>query len=436
MARSEALIVAVVGSTIPAPRGGDGLRPRRGSYLSRWVVAAAAVVMMAGLGSFNAWSVFRLPLSELYGANVTEVNTAFFVASLVFGLVGCGSAVLVSKVGPRVVGVSGALVYGLGVFLGGLAGGSLSFLYLTYGLVAAVGLGLAVMAPIAALPSWFPERPGFAYGIAFIGFGMGPLINVPLTEGLLSATGGPLKTFYFLGIIYAAVIGCAAWFVRYSSKEASLAGDSTGSDSVEKGGDAWRLSDALKTWQLYALWAVFFLNTTAGLAILSEARLMAASIGGASTALAAAFVATISVTDAVGRLLWPALSDRIGGRAVFLAMFCLQAAAFLLMPTLGVGSVAIFFVLCMVVMSCYGGSYGTISTLVASYYDARELGAVYAVVFTASAVASFGAPVLLARSADLLGSYHPALYATAGLMTAGAVVAALVGPPGPWRGRG
>ena len=58
--------------------------------MNRWVVAAAAVVMMAGLGSFNAWSVFRLPLSELYGANVTEVNTAFFVASLVFGLVGCG----------------------------------------------------------------------------------------------------------------------------------------------------------------------------------------------------------------------------------------------------------------------------------------------------------------------------------------------------------
>ena len=139
------------------------------------------------------------------------------------------------------------------------------------------------------------------------------------------------------------------------------------------------------------------------------------------------------MSDAAGRLLWPALSDRIGGRGVFLAIFCLQAA-FLLMPTLAVGSVAIFCVLCVVVMSCYGGSYGTISALVASYYGARELGAVYAAVYTASAVASFGAPVLLARSVDLLGSYHPALYATAGLMMAGAVVAAVVGPPGPWGG--
>src|SRR5215216_643943 len=128
-------------------------RPRRGTPLNRWLVAASLVVMMAGLGSFNAWSVFRRPLSELYGANVTDVNTAFFVSSLVFGLVACGSAILVGWTGPRLVGVTGALLYGFGVFLSSFAGGSLPVLYLTYGLVSAVGLGLAVMAPIAALRS-------------------------------------------------------------------------------------------------------------------------------------------------------------------------------------------------------------------------------------------------------------------------------------------
>ena len=171
--------------------------------MNRWVVATASVIMMAGLGSFNAWSVFRQPLSEFYDANVTDINTAFFVSSLVFGLVASGSALLVSRVGPRFVGVTGAILYGLGVFLGSFADGSLSFLYVTYGFVAAVGLGLAIMAPIAALPRWFPERPGFAYGVAFVGFGIGPAANVPLMSGLLSATGGPLETFYVLGIIYA-----------------------------------------------------------------------------------------------------------------------------------------------------------------------------------------------------------------------------------------
>jgi MFS transporter, OFA family, oxalate/formate antiporter len=342
--------------------------------LSRWIVTAASVIMMAGLGSFNAWSVFRRPLSELYGANVTNVNTAFFVSSLVFGLVACGSALLVGRVDPRVVGVTGGLVYGFGVFLSSFAGESLFFLYLTYGLVAAVGLGLAVMAPIAALPSWFPERPGLAYGVAFVGFGVGPLVNVPLMEGLLSATGGPLETFYFLGIVYAVIIGGAALFVRYSPDEGGLADGHTAGGKL--GADAWVLRDALKTWQLYALWAVFFLNTTAGLAILSDARVMAGSVGGASHTLAAAFVAAISASDATGRVLWPTLSDKFGGRVVFLAMFSLQAVAFSLMPTLASGSFAVFCVLCMLVMSCYGGGYGTISALVGAYYGARGRGAI------------------------------------------------------------
>jgi OFA family oxalate/formate antiporter-like MFS transporter len=115
-------------------------------------------------------------------------------------------------------------------------------------------------------------------------------------------------------------------------------------------------------------------------------------------------------------------------------MFCLQAAAFLLMPTVSVGSLVIFCALCMVVMSCYGGGYGTISTLVGAYYGAGGLGAIYASVFSAAALASFGAPVLLARSADLLGSYYPALYATAGLMAVGALLASLVARPRVRRG--
>ena len=121
---------------------------------------------------------------------------------------------------------------------------------------------------------------------------------------------------------------------------------------------------------------------------------------------------------------------------MFLAMFCLQAAAFLLMPTLAIGSLVIFCALCMVVMSCYGRGYGTISALVASYFGAKGLGAVYGSVISAAALASFGAPVVLARSVDLLGSYSPALYATAGMMVDGAIIASLLGPPDVRRGEG
>src|ERR671917_2278133 len=146
--------------------------------------------MQAGLGSFYSWSVFRGPLSDLYGAGITEVNVAFFLASFVFTIAAFGGGLLMRRFGPRAVGVAGGVLYGLGVFLSSFAGESLLVLYLTYGVVVGVGLGFGYIAPIAALPGWFPGRPGLAYGIAVFGFGAGSAINVPVAEALISSSGG------------------------------------------------------------------------------------------------------------------------------------------------------------------------------------------------------------------------------------------------------
>ena len=141
----------------------------------------------------------------------------------------------------------------------------------------------------------------------------------------------------------------------------------------------------------------------------------------------------VSLSDAAGRLLWPILSDRIGGANVFLAMFSLQAAALLSMPVLGDGSFAAFCVLAAAVTSCYGGGYGTMSALTAAFYGTRDIGAIYGGILTASSVASFGAPLLLARSADLTGSYDLALYVTGGIMLLCAVIPLALRTPRPAR---
>jgi MFS transporter, OFA family, oxalate/formate antiporter len=393
--------------------------------LNRWVVAGAAVVMQAGLGSFYSWSVFREPLSDHYGAGITEVNVAFFLASLVFTIAAFGGGLLMRRVGPRAVGVAGGVLYGLGVFLSSFAGESLVVLYLTYGLVVGVGLGFGYIAPIAALPGWFPDRPGLAYGIAVFGFGAGSAINVPVAEALISSTGGPLRAFGILGLAYVVLVGGAALLVT------DLPEDPERQEPVETAAAplAWDFQGALRTWQWYALWAIFFLNVSAGLAIISDAKAMAASIGGASATLASAFVVMVAVADSTGRLFWPALSDRIGQSTVFLTMFLLQAAAFSLLPLLGAGSFAVFCALSFVALSCYGGGYGTMPALVNAYYGSRDVGTIYAGVITASGVAGFGAPLLLALTADATGSYGPALYATAALMLVGAAIPLVLRPP-------
>ena len=404
--------------------------------MSRWVVAGAAVVMQAGLGSFYSWSVFRGPLSDFYGAGITEVNVAFFLASFVFTFAAFGGGLLMRRFGPRAVGVAGGVLYGLGVFLSSFAGESLLVLYLTYGVVVGVGLGFGYIAPIAALPGWFPGRPGLAYGIAVFGFGAGSAINVPVAEALISSTGGPLEAFGILGLAYVVLVGGAAFLLRNPLKEPE--GHKPAEGSVEaaaaaaaapSAAPAWGFRRAVRTWQWYALWAIFFLNVSAGLAIISDAKAMAASIGGASATLASAFVVLVAVADSTGRLFWPALSDRIGQSTVFLTMFLLQAAAFSLLPLLGAGSFAVFCALSFVALSCYGGGFGVMPAFVNAYYGSGDVGTIYGSILFASGIAGFGAPLLLALTADATGSYGPALYATAALMFLGTAIPLAMRPP-------
>ncbi len=394
------------------------------------MVAAAAVVMQAGLGSYYAWSVFREPLSSLYGAGITGVNTAFFLASLTFSFAALGAGFWLRRVSPRVVGVMGGILYGMGVFLSSFAE-SLPVLYLTYGLIAGIGLGFGYIAPVLTLPRWFPDRPGLAYGLAVCGFGAGSAINVPIITTLMPLTGGPLPTFGFLGVAYAVLVGGAASFMKDPPEDRKLAGWENGKPAAAP--PAWDLRGALKTWQWYALWAMFFLNTTAGLAILSDARAMAASLGGGTAALASAFVVIVAVADTTGRLFWPTLSDRIGQNNVFLVMFLLQAVLFLLLPLLGAGSFAVFSGLSFVVLTCYGGGYGTMPAFADAYYGSRDVGTIYASLITATGAAGFGAPFLLAYSADATGSYGPALYVTAALMFVSAAIPLTIRPPDPPR---
>lgn len=383
------------------------------------------MVVQAGLGSFYSWSVFREPLSERYGANITEVNVAFFLATFVFTIAAFGGGLLMRRVGPRVVGIAGGLLYGLGVFLSSFAGESLLVLYLTYGVIVGIGLGLGYIAPLAALPGWFPDRPGLAYGLAVCGFGAGSAINVPLAEALVSATGGPLRAFGILGVAYAVLIGGAASLVRDPPAEPAVR-KPAGRAAARR---SWSFREAVRTWQWYAMLAIFFLNVSAGLAIIADAKAIAASVGGASAALASAFVVMLAVADTTGRLFWPVLSDRIGQGTVFVAIFLLQAVAFALLPLLGTLSFAAFCALSFVALTCYGGGYGTMPALVNAYYGSGDVGTIYASILFGSGIAGFGAPLLLALTADATGSYAPALYATAALMLVGSAIPLSLKPP-------
>jgi OFA family oxalate/formate antiporter-like MFS transporter len=160
------------------------------------------------------------------------------------------------------------------------------------------------------------------------GFGAGPVIGVPGATYLISSTGGPLQTFGILGLTYVVLVGGAAFFMTNSPETHEADRRTPPGQESDRATEqrSWDLRGALRTWQWYALWIMILLNATAGLAIISDAKAMAASFGGASAVLASTFVVIVALADVAGRLFWPTLPDDVPiagcGVTVIAAAWC------------------------------------------------------------------------------------------------------------------
>jgi OFA family oxalate/formate antiporter-like MFS transporter len=385
--------------------------------------------MQLGLGAVYAWSIFRVPLSENYGTGITAVNWAFFITILMIGFAAFAGGQLVGRLGPRIVGVMGGVVYGIGVGLAYFAQDSLVVLYLTYGFIAGIGLGLAYIIPIQVLPKWFPDRPGFATGIAVMGFGGGSAVTVPVAGYLVPAV-GLFGTFGILGLAYVVFVGGAAFFITNPPEGYSPEGHEPSEEESSQEEERTRdFSGALKTWQWYALWAMLFLNVTAGLSIISDAKAIASELGGATATLASIFVVILAIANAAGRLGWATLSDYIGPRNVFLTMFLIQAVLFLLIPLVGRDVFILLTIFSFIILTCYGGGFSTMPTFASAYFGSRNVATIYGAMLTAWGLATLLGPLVLAISTDITGTYDLALYISAGIMLVSAAIPLVIKPP-------
>lgn len=336
--------------------------------------------MQVMLGAIYAWSVFREPLSAQFKASVTQTNLTFTISILMVGFAAFAGGLWMRSAGPRTVAMTAGVLYGLGVFLASFSG-SLSMLYLTYGVLAGIGLGLGYIVPVATLIKWFPDKRGFITGVAVAGFGGGAVVTTLISKAIIGPL-GPLGTFRVLGIIFLIGVVGAALFLRNPPEGYKPAGWEP--DTTERGdrsGIDYNLGGALKTWQWFALWALLFLNSSVGIGIIAEAAPMTQAITRVSETAAASLVILISFGNAAGRFLWAWFSDAIGRKWTFLTMFVLQAVLLLLMTL--TGSYALFAILAILLISCYGGGFGTMPAFASDYFGAANVGQIYGLMLTA-----------------------------------------------------
>src|SRR5256885_977076 len=256
---------------------------------NRWVIAIAGVFFQIALGAVYAWSVFRVPLVKQFGWSISEVTLTFTISIFVLGFAAFFGGLWLNRKGPRVVVLTGGALYGLGIFLASFTH-RLSWLYLTYGVVGGIGLGLGYIVPVAVLVKWFPDRRGLITGIAVGGFGAGALITAPVATRPVQSV-GVLSTFAYLGIAYLIVTVVTGLFMRNPPDGWKPEGwTPTATQTSHRAGHDFTLGEALKIGKWGPLWLFWFLIPSAGISIFSQEAPLFQELAGVTAVAAASLV--------------------------------------------------------------------------------------------------------------------------------------------------
>jgi MFS family permease len=418
-----------------------------GPGYNRWLVPPAALAIHLSIGQAYAFSVFKLPLTRVLGITEpgpsdwkqTELAWIFTIAIVFLGLSAAVFGRWLEHAGPRKSGVVAACCWGLGFFVSavGVRTHDIWLLYLGYGVLGGCGLGLGYITPVSTLIKWFPDRRGMATGMAIMGFGGGAMIASPLSQLLLDhfkspTSVGVAQTFLTLGAIYLAAMLSGAFLFRVPApgwKPAGWEPPTVTSHSLITRRHV-HVDSAIKTGPFYFLWAVLFLNVTAGIGILEQASPMIQEMfkGVVKPSAAAGFVGLLSLFNMIGRFGWSSLSDRIGRKWTYGVFFTLGPLLYIGLPYAGrIGSVTVFVVCAALILTMYGGGFATIPAYLSDLFGTQYVGAIHGRLLTAWSAAGVAGPVLvnyireyqIERGIPAAQAYNVTMYLMAALLVVG-----------------
>ncbi len=380
---------------------------------SRWLVPPAALAIHLSIGQAYAFSVFKNPLLALQGVdgshwNLKEVGYIFSIAIAFLGISAALFGAWLEKAGPRRAMFYSAVCFSAGFVISSFGASShqLWLIYLGYGVVGGIGLGLGYISPVSTLIKWFPDRPGLATGLAIMGFGGGAMIGGPLANNLMAYFKGAGQpsipyTMITMGILYFVFMMFGVFTIRVppdgwkpagwvpSTKHAALISDHNVA-----------VHEAWKTPQFWLLWVMLFVNVTAGIGILEQAAPMIQDLfkGTVGATAAVGFVGLLSIFNMAGRFFWASTSDFIGRKATYFIFFSLGAVLYFCLPFTRQdmwNSVPLFVGIAVVLLSMYGGGFATIPAYLKDLFGGYNVSAIHGRLLTAWSMAGIVGPLIV-----------------------------------------
>ncbi|WP_202869247.1 OFA family MFS transporter [Kribbella antibiotica] len=429
---------------------------------SRWLIPPAALAVHLCIGQAYATSVYKTSLVKHFDASLTSVGVVFSIAIVMLGLSAAIGGTWVERSGPRKAMFVSACFWATGFGVGalGIGTGQLWLLYLGYGVIGGIGLGIGYISPVSTLIKWFPDRPGLATGLAIMGFGGGALLASPLSRQLLGAYDSGydpnnsksvadghalVLLFVTLGLVYFVIMMFGVFNIRVPAEGWKPDGFDPSKVKQKALVTTSNVSaaNAIKTPQFWLLWVVLLCNVTAGIGILEQASPMIQDFfrgaGGTSTvavAAAAGFVGVLSIFNMAGRFVWSSTSDVIGRKPIYAVYLGVGIVAYFLLATIGHNSTAIFVLLAAVILSFYGGGFATVPAYLRDLFGTYQVGAIHGRLLTAWSVAGVVGPLIINGFLDREGkpgtltaeAYRPALFTMVGVLAIGFIANLLIRP--------
>lgn len=379
----------------------------------RWGYLALGTAALLFAGVIYAWSILKAPLGEAFGWTGTALSLNYTITMWCFCFGGFTGGLLSRKLGSRICLFAAAVLSGSGFLLASrLTGAAILPLYLFYGVMGGLGIGLTFNVIVSTVSGWFPDKRGLCSGMMMMGFGTSALVVGKLAAALIEGPGW--RTAYAcIGVALAVMLSAAALVLKPA---VPIKASTANGGAARTGNSAASPVRDYSTWEMLrrpSFWLGFFCivcMSAVGSTVLSFARDMALDVG-AGADLATSLVGVLSISNGFGRILFGALFDRMGRKGtMLLANFLTIAAALVMQVAMNATSLSLFIAgLCLV-----GASYGSCptisSTFTSSFYGAKYFSLNFSVLnfslIPASAIAvvagsmvestgGFAAPLLL-----------------------------------------
>jgi len=372
----------------------------------RWGLVILGMIINLCLGTIYSWSVFVGPLTAYFSTTLGQTITAseilmpFSVFLAFFAIAMPLTGKYIETLGPRKVTIIGGILTGLGWLFASTVT-SVWMLYIVYGVIGGIGVGIAYGVPVAVAARWFPDRRGTAVGLTLLGFGFSAFLTANIAGYLINST-GVMNTFRVFGVAFIILIVLLALPLRFPAAGWKPAG---WVPPVPKPGEEiceCNRSAMIRTPAFYGLWICYFIGCLACLMAISISKPVGTEIG-IATGLATFLVGFFAIFNGGGRPVFGALTDRFTPRNTALLSFVLIAAASVLLWQ--IPSVPVYICSFAILWGCLGGWLAIAPTTTGSYFGTCDYPRCYGVVFLAYGAGAIAGPQLAGFIKTSTGNY-------------------------------